>query len=98
MKKKKKKRVKPTYKSSETMEEFLARGGQIQQVEPIDITDKGTTVKSTVKAPLVPMDLTMGAHFFAERIKRKKKERKFTGDVSKLPPALVEFLKARGKL
>ena len=98
MKKKKKQRVKPTYTSSETMEEFLARGGQIQQVAPVEVVEKGATVKSTVKTPLIPIDLTMGAHFFAERIKRQRKERKFTGDISKLPPPLVEFLKARGKL
>jgi len=98
MKKKKKSRVKLKYRSTETMEEFLARGGQIQVAAPVEVVEKGTTVKSTVKAPLIPMDLTMGAHFFAERIRRKRKERKFTGDISKFPPELVEFMKAKGKL
>jgi len=96
--KKKRKKAKIIYANLETMEEFLARGGQIQQVAPIEIESKGVTVKSTVKVPLIPMDLTMGAHFFAERIRRQRKERKFTGDISKLPPELVEFMQARGKL
>lgn len=95
---KKKKQVKPVYASSETIDEFLARGGQIQVVEPVEHVDKSANVKSTVKTPLIPMDLTMGAHFFAERIRRQRKERKFTGDISKLPPELVEFMKAKGKL
>ena len=96
--KKKKKKAKITYTSSETMEEFLARGGQIQQIAPVEVVEKGATAKSTVKAPLIPMDLTMGAHFFAERIRRQRKECKFTGDISKLPPKLVEFIQAKGKL
>lgn len=96
--KKKKQKVKPTYTSEETIEEFLARGGKIQRIEPAEIVDKGNTVRSTVKTPLIPMDLTMGQHFFAERIRRQRKERKFTGDISKLPPALIEFMKAKGKL
>ena len=94
----KKRRTKVIHTNLETMDDFLARGGQIQLIEPVELSDKGVTVKSTVKVPLIPMDLTMGAHFFAERIRRKRKERKFTGDISKLPPELVEFMKAKGKL
>ena len=96
--KKKKKKVKIVYSKIETMAEYLARGGVVQHVEPEEVKDIGRTVKSTTKAPLIPMDLTMGEHFFAERIRRQRKERKFTGDISKLPLALVEFLKAKGKL
>lgn len=102
MKKKRKSRKKDTtiYKHIETMEEYLGRGGVIKQVEAEKLKDKenGLAVKSTVKSPFIPMDLTMGEHFFAEKTRRQRKERKFTGDVSKLPLALVEFLKAKGKL
>jgi len=82
----------------ETLEEFLARGGEIQQCPPEEYENKGITVHSTSKTPNIPMHISEGALFFAERFKRKKKERKFTGDISLLPPKLVAFLKARGKL
>jgi DNA polymerase III alpha subunit (gram-positive type) len=95
---KKKKKEKISYTKEETIEEYLARGGVIQQIDAMEIEDTDNIVKSTVKAPLIPMDLTMGEHYFAERIRRQRKERKFTGDISKLPPPLVEFLKAKGKL
>lgn len=94
----KKKKEKIPYTKTETIEEFLARGGVVQKLDAVVVEDKGHTVKSTAKTPLIPMDLTMGEHLFAERIRRQRKERKFTGDISLLPPDLVEFLKARGKL
>ena len=100
MRKKKRstKKNKIKYSKIETLAEYLARGGAIQHIDAVKIEDKGKAARSTVKTPAIPMDLTMGEHFFAERIKRHRKERKFTGDVSKLPLALVEFLKDKGKL
>lgn len=82
----------------ETIEEFLARGGKIQQIEAVKPKDNGITVKSTSKIPNIPIDITMGEHFFAEHVTRVKKERKFMGDINMLPPKLVEFMKERGKL
>jgi len=83
---------------TETIEEFLARGGQIQRIEAVKPKDNNITVKSTSKIPNMPIDLTMGEHYFAERTTRVKKEHNFTGDINLLPPKLVEFMKERGKL
>ena len=84
----------------QTIEEWLAAGNTITKVPPAEPKDGKpcVTVRSTGKVPLVPMHITEGAVLFAERTRRRKKERKFTGDVNLLPPKLVEFLKAKGKL
>ena len=83
----------------ETLQEFLARGGEIEVV-PEHIDDEQEpeiTCKSTSTTPLTPMHLTEGALFFAKKIKKKHKK-KLTKDMEALPKDLIAFLKKKGKI
>lgn len=84
----------------ETIEEFLARGGKIQKIDPQPIPDSTTIVKSTAKTPVKLQSLAEGAHFFAEKTKRTqpKKELDLTGiDMELLPDGLAEIFQKEGK-
>lgn len=84
----------------ETIEEYLARGGEITRV-PEHVPEepkKEITCRSTSKTPHKPMHITEGAVYWGENKKKKKKAKKFTGDVDALPSSLVELLKKKGQL
>ena len=86
----------------ETVEEFVARGGEIKHYPcgmgrdgPIE-EKEDRLVKSTVKHIPRLMDLDEGAHFFSEiKAKRKRKPKDdavVKYDVTKLPEELRKFL------
>lgn len=60
----------------ETVEEFLARGGKVQKLDPVEREDKDISVRRTTAGPANLMTLEEGALLFTEKIKRKKKEKK----------------------
>lgn len=85
----------------ETIEEYLARGGEITKVpeHKPEEPKKEITCRSTSKTPHKPMHITEGAVYWGEDRKRKTtKTKKFTGDVDALPSELVEFMKKKGQL
>lgn len=79
----------------ETIEEFLARGGQITVIPPNKEDCKEITVRSTSKVPHTAMHITEGALLWGE-VKKRKKKAKYKGDISLLDPSLIELLKEKG--
>jgi hypothetical protein len=80
---------------NETLEEFIARGGKVQQVPAHVPEEKPVIVKSTANVPPKLMSLTDGEHFFAERSKRKvDQKKKFIDKLNKtnLPKEVIEKL------
>ncbi len=59
----------------ETVEEFLARGGEIQKIPPAEPVKETINVKRTVTGPVNLMTLQEGALLFTEKVKRKKKDK-----------------------
>jgi hypothetical protein len=55
----------------ETLEEFLARGGEIKKYDPVEPEEKVEVIKP-VHASAHLMSLDEGALFFSERQKRRK--------------------------
>ena len=91
---------KPIVIKTETLEEYLARGGKIQKI-PEHIPEEPTakvTVKSTSNEPPKPMCMLEGALLWGEKIVRKKKDNRYTGDLDCVPQSLIDFLKQRGEL
>ncbi len=78
----KKKKINIT--STESVEKFLARGGKIQKIAPVESEKKEVNVKRTTTGPAQLMSLGEGALMFTEKVKRKKK-------VKKLDEKEVEF-------
>jgi hypothetical protein len=76
----------------ETVEQFLARGGQIQRLASIK-PDLKQRIQLNPKSSQGLMDLDEGAHFFSEfKVpKNKKPNKKTTLDVSALPEHLRKF-------
>lgn len=93
-----KKKKYPKNLKKETVEEFLARGGEIQRV-PYEAPDDINHVRSTVQKVAEPMSLLEGALLFSEKIRRKKKKKEpLAGiDISALPEGLLEKLKLDSK-
>lgn len=60
-------------KKTETVEEFLARGGEIIVVPPQEQEETKNVIKSTVGGLPQLMTLSDGAHFFGETRKKRKK-------------------------
>lgn len=65
------KKPKPPQKT-ETLEEFLARGGKITVVPPVVRLDKEGTVKSTVSGPAVILSYSEADQLYGEKTTRKK--------------------------
>jgi len=79
----------------ETVEEFLARGGQIQ-VFPCAPYEQDNMVHPTSPTPVPLMSLDDGAHYFSEVKKRESKKNKdpLKGvDLSKLPDNIRQLFK-----
>jgi hypothetical protein len=75
---------------TETLEEFMARGGKVTKVPPPEVTLKPEAVKSTsAGGPAILMTLGEADLYYGEHKKRKVKAKpKQTLDVSALPPEL----------
>ena len=72
---KKKKPEKIEWKKVETVEEFLARGGDIKVFPPQELSDDPHIIKSNVGLNQDHMTLGEGELMFGETRKRKKKEK-----------------------
>jgi hypothetical protein len=62
-------------KKTETIQEFLARGGKIKVIPPNYSDAKEANVKSTVVGPAVLMSLEDADQFYGTKTVRKKKEK-----------------------
>ena len=71
----KKKQEKIEWKKVETMDEYLARGGEITYCEPEESIFKPSIVKPTTGTNEQTMSLGDGELMFGETRKRKKKEK-----------------------
>lgn len=79
----------------ETVEEFLARGGQITVVPATPVEVDSTIRPTTAQGVQQLMSLDEGAHFFSEikpKRKRKKKDSLKGVDVDKLPENIRKML------
>ena len=79
----------------ETVEEFLARGGQIEQVPYEQPEEEKEQVRSTTTTGLPEiMTLSDGAHFFGETRKKKPTKKDFLDKVKKsnLPQNVIDSL------
>ena len=74
----------------ETIEQYLARGGKVERLDPV-VPDFKQKISQSAKQVSI-MDLDEGAHFFSEFKPRKKKAKK-TLDVSALPHFLKMMVK-----
>ena len=70
-KKNKKEKIKKEWKT-ETLEEFLARGGKPVIIPPEPVETTNEVVKSSTKGIPHLMDITEGEHYFAEVRKKIK--------------------------
>ncbi len=59
----------------ETVDEFVARGGNIEKIPSVEPENKDVNVRRTTTGPATLMTLGEGALFFTEKIKRKKKDK-----------------------
>jgi len=73
---------------TETIEEFLKRGGKITKCEAQPVPEVIIPVKPIASSPHV-MDLEEGAHYYAESISKLKKTRKKTKENTGINAALV---------
>lgn len=73
----------------ETIEQYLARGGKVERLEPV-VPDFKQKITQTSKQVSI-MDLDEGAHFFSEFKPRKKPKK--TINVSALPDFLKMMVK-----
>ncbi len=83
----------------ETLEEYLARGGEIKRIPPREEDAPDARGVYTVKHNVLPtrhsagiMSLTDGAAYYAEHKVRVVKKKTPTINASALPPALLKFL------
>lgn len=77
-------------KKTETIEEFLARGGRITFV-PSNVDNKKETVHSTVSSPVVIMSLDEAELFYSKgekKVKATKKKQLPRLDINALPAHL----------
>lgn len=85
-----------TVKKTETIEEFLARGGKIQKVPYQEPEQKEAPIRSTTGNTGLPtiMSLPDGAHFFGETRKKKQTKEDFVNKVNKsnLPQSVIDSL------
>lgn len=76
----------------ETVEEFLARGGQIERLPYIPPPDKKDFIKVTAALNINLMSLDEGQHFFSEKTIRKRKPKEVKINKSLIPEALLAKL------
>jgi len=79
--------MRSAYKT-ETIEEFLARGGEIKKYPAVKPEENEECIRATPQSTQNLMSLDEGAHFFSERKEKKLRKKKdpLKGiDVSKLP-------------
>lgn len=98
MTKKKKKTAKVIIEKTETIEEFIARGGEVTIVPPEETQEVTPIVKGATGGLPTIMSLSDGAHFFGETRKKKKApvtKEGFTDKVSNstLPEDVIASLK-----
>ena len=67
-------------KKTETVEEYLARGGKIEVVPPQEVEDSEVNVKKTTVGPATLYHITEGAILFGEKRKTKSKKKTLTKD------------------
>ena len=85
----------------ETIEEFLARGGEVEIVPQAEREEEKIVIKPQAGGPPQLMSLTDGQHFFAEKKKSKKKKK--TGlnlknvNMDLVPDSLKSMLKNMGE-
>jgi len=82
-------------KKSETIEEFLARGGKIEKIPYVEPENKTEPVRTNPTGGLPSiMSLSDGAHFFGETRKKKPTKDDFVNKVKKtsLPQAVIDSL------
>ena len=79
---------------TETLKEFLARGGQITRIEPQEAQEAEHVIKMT-NTPAHIMSLDWGEHYFAERQKRETMtpEEKNSKGKKKLSTSALQYLK-----
>jgi hypothetical protein len=80
---------------AETLDEFLARGGQIERVPYIEPEQKVEPIRANSSGGLPTlMTLPDGAHFFGETRKKKPTKEDFVNKLNKanLPQSVVESL------
>ncbi len=65
---------------TETVEEFLARGGKIETLPSVEIENKSVTVRKTTKGPATIHSLSEGAFLFSEKSTRKKTKKTISND------------------
>lgn len=77
----------------ETVEEFLARGGQITKCAPGPTPEDTQTTNPTPSAGTTMMTLGEGALYYSEtRAKKEKKKKPVTINYSALPAHLLKFV------
>lgn len=83
----------------ELIEEFLARGGQIEKIENIEHVQKNTVGSINKKIPTL-MTLAEGEDMFGEKNDREKKEKEpdySDINISLIPEHLHKFLTKKEK-
>lgn len=81
--------------TQELIEEFLANGGEIEKLDPVEVEDKKTIGSTVKKAPEI-MTLAEGELMFGEKSKRRKKKKvpDYSGiDMSLIPEHLHKYIK-----
>ena len=77
---------------TETVAEYLARGGQVEVLKAIKPEFKQSVTMSP-KSTMTIMDLDEGAHFFSEIKPSKPRKKKAKAlNVSALPESLLKFV------
>lgn len=61
---------------TESLKEFLERGGKIEKVEPVEPESKEVTVRKTTTGPATIYNLSEGELLFSEKRKKRKKKTK----------------------
>lgn len=64
---------------SETLDEFIARGGKIEKIPSVEPETKDI-IRKTTTGPATIHTLSEGELLFAEKSKRKKKKKKTVSD------------------
>lgn len=88
-----------TKTTEELIEEFLANGGEIEKLDPVEVEDK-KVIGSTVKKVPELMTLAEGELMFGKKQTRKtkKKEPDFSGiNPELIPEHLHKFIKSPAK-
>lgn len=62
-------------KKTETVEEFLKRGGKIEKLDAVEAEEKDVSVRSTAMTPPTLHHITEGQLLFAEKKKSKAKKK-----------------------